>query len=143
MYVFNISRFGEASYDVPLIDIRVQQVDRTLRLRENKRRNRQRQKDYTAELESRLRNLQSEGVKATQEVQLSARRVVQDNLRLKALLRSKGVDEHTINTWTPDGEIANSPTAKGQGASTTVCLVRNLYYRHFNTEPFRKQTTIY
>jgi hypothetical protein len=101
-------------------------VDRALRLRENKRRNRQRQRDYTAELESQLRQLQFEGIKATKEVQLSARRVVEDNLRLKALLRFKGVNEETINTWTPEGDIPNGPAAKKQRRATTVCLVRTL-----------------
>lgn len=111
---------------VVMINVRVQDANRALRLRENKRRNRQRQKDYTAELESRLRRLQYEGIKATQEVQLSARRVVEDNLRLKALLRFEGVDEHTINTWTPEGDMLNSPTAKRQRRITTVCLTRSL-----------------
>jgi hypothetical protein len=103
-------------------------ADRALRLRENKRRNRQRQKDYTAELESRLRRLESEGIKATQEVQSAARKVVEDNSRLKALLRFKGVDEHTISTWTPEGETAVSdvsmPTRHGR--CTTVCLAGRL-----------------
>jgi hypothetical protein len=111
---------------VVMIDVRVQDANRALRLRENKRRNRQRQKDYTAELESRLRRLQSEGIKATQEVQLSTRRVVEDNLRLKALLRFEGVDEHTINTWTPEDDMSSSPTAKRQRRITTVCLIRIL-----------------
>lgn len=33
---------------------------------------------------------------------MSARRVVEDNIRLRALLRFKGVDDETINTWTPE-----------------------------------------
>jgi hypothetical protein len=109
-----------------IIDISVQDADRALRLRENKRRNRQRQKDYTAELRSKLQQLQSEGIKATQEVQLSARRVVEDNLRLKALLRFKGVDDHTINTWTPEGDISNNPTVKMESGIMTVCRIRSL-----------------
>jgi hypothetical protein len=34
---------------------------------------------------------------------VSARRVVQDNIRLRALLHYKGVDDDTIDTWTPEG----------------------------------------
>jgi hypothetical protein len=103
-------------------------TDRALRLRENKRRNRQRQKEYTTELESRLRRLESEGIKATQEVQSAARKVVKDNSRLKALLRFKGVDEHTISTWTPEGETAVSDVSIPiiHGRCTTVCLAGRL-----------------
>lgn len=104
----------------------VQNANRALRLRENKRRNRQRQKDYTADLESRLRRLESEGIKATQEVQAAARKVVEDNLRLKALLRCKGVDEHTINTWTPEGIKSRSSIVTNQTSITTVCHIRSL-----------------
>lgn len=79
-----------------------QKSQRAARLRDNKRRNRQRQKDYTSSLETQLRELQSRGVQATQEVQLSARKVVEENARLKALLRHVGVEDHMIETWKPD-----------------------------------------
>lgn len=46
-----------------------------------------------------MRELQHEGVQATIEVQLSARKVVQENQRLRALLRHVRVDEETINSW--------------------------------------------
>jgi hypothetical protein len=62
-----------------------------------------RQKEYVADLEEKLRHLQHKGVEATKEVQASARRVVKDNVRLRALLRAKGVDDATIDTWTPEG----------------------------------------
>jgi hypothetical protein len=79
-----------------------QESRRAARLRDNKRRNRQRQKDYTSSLEAKLRELQSRAVQATQEVQLSARKVVEENARLKALLRHVGVEDHVIETWKPD-----------------------------------------
>jgi hypothetical protein len=78
-----------------------QDNQRAARLRDNKRRHRQRQKDYTASLEAKLKQLQTEGVQATKEVQLSARKVVEDNARLKALLRHVGVEDHVIETWAP------------------------------------------
>jgi hypothetical protein len=85
----------------PLLNIyqNEQESQRAIRLRNNKRRNRQKQKDYTSSLETKLRELQSQGVQATQEVQLSARKVVEDNARLKALLRHVGVEDHVIETW--------------------------------------------
>ena len=49
-----------------------------------------------------MRELQSRGVQATQEVQLSARKVVEENARLKGLLRHVGVEDHVIETWKPD-----------------------------------------
>jgi hypothetical protein len=55
-------------WNLATMDIRLRDVNRARRLRENKRRHRQRQKEYTAELESKLRHLQSEGIKATYEV---------------------------------------------------------------------------
>lgn len=80
----------------------LQDYQRATRLRDNKRRNRQKQKDYTASLEARLNELQDKGIQATKEVQQSARRVVKDNARLKALLRYVGVNDYMIETWTPD-----------------------------------------
>jgi hypothetical protein len=80
----------------------LQDYQRAMRLRDNKRRNRQKQKDYTASLAARLHELQDKGVQATKEVQQSARRVVEDNSRLKALLRHVGVNDYMIETWTPD-----------------------------------------
>ncbi|KAL8857851.1 MAG: hypothetical protein Q9178_005607 [Gyalolechia marmorata] len=78
---------------------RLQESERSLRLRNNKRRHRARQKEHTAELERKLRERQQEGIQATIEVQQSARKVVQENKRLKELLRHVGVAEETINQW--------------------------------------------
>ena len=78
---------------------RLQESERSLRLRNNKRRHRARQKEHTAELERKLRERQQEGIQATIEVQQSARKVVQENKRLKELLHHVGVGEETINQW--------------------------------------------
>merc|ERR1711900_34189 len=74
----------------PVNRVDEQESQRAARLRDNKRRNRQRQKDYTSSLETKLRELQSQGVQATQEV------------RLSALLRHVGVSDHVIDTWKPN-----------------------------------------
>ncbi|KAF7502890.1 hypothetical protein GJ744_004959 [Endocarpon pusillum] len=74
-------------------------TERASRLRENKRRSRARQKEYTADLEQKLRQLQRDGVQATIEIQLSARKVFQENKNLRGLLQHLGVDENTINSW--------------------------------------------
>lgn len=66
-------------------------------MRDNKRRHRARQKEYTAELEAKVRTLQQDGVRATIEVQQAAKKVIHENTRLRALLRSVGMDEDTID----------------------------------------------
>jgi hypothetical protein len=76
--------------------------ERAARLRDNKRRHRQRQKAYISELEGKLREFQLKGVEITQEVQASARKVVEDNKRLRALLQQVGIPDHVIETWTPN-----------------------------------------
>ncbi|KAH8672052.1 hypothetical protein BGZ60DRAFT_527486 [Tricladium varicosporioides] len=93
-----------------------EEAKRAERLRDNKRRNRQRQRDYTTGLEKKLKELQVQGVQATKEVQVSARRVVEDNVRLRALLSCIGVEDHVIETWRPGDDI--SPVmygGKGEG----------------------------
>ncbi|KAI9776597.1 MAG: hypothetical protein M1839_009501 [Geoglossum umbratile] len=67
-----------------------------LRLRENKRRHRARQKEYTTDLERQLRELKQEGVRATIEVQIEARKVVKENKRLRELLRQAGVEDEVV-----------------------------------------------
>ena len=69
-----------------------------------------------------LRQLQAEGVKATKEVQSSARRVLADNNRLKALLRFKGVDDKTIATWT-SAEIDDGYELEGRDQVIPVTTI--------------------
>jgi hypothetical protein len=68
-------------------------------LRDNKRRFRSRRKEYVADLERSLRELRQQGVQATKEVQLSARRVAQENVLLRDLLRQQGVDDNVVDSW--------------------------------------------
>ncbi|CUS11461.1 unnamed protein product [Tuber aestivum] len=86
-------------------------AQRALRIRDTKRRQRARQKEYTAELEQRLRALEAQGVQATVEMQLSARRVAGDNERLRKLLRTIGVDEDVINGWNEGQEVSYRATS--------------------------------
>lgn len=70
-----------------------------MRLRENKRRNRARQKEYTADLERRLRHFEQEGVRATIEIQCAAKKVAEDNIYLRELLLVIGIDRSAVNDW--------------------------------------------
>ncbi|KAF3309146.1 hypothetical protein TWF173_011379 [Orbilia oligospora] len=66
------------------------------RIRESKRRHRTRKKEYVEELERKLRDYQQQGVQAAPEVQVAALRVVEENIRLRELLRRVGVDNCTL-----------------------------------------------
>ncbi|OKP10230.1 hypothetical protein PENSUB_4404 [Penicillium subrubescens] len=70
-----------------------------MRLRENKRRNRARQKEYTADLERRLRQFEQDGIRATIEVQSAAKKVAEENSYLRELLLAIGLDHPAINEW--------------------------------------------
>lgn len=58
-----------------------------------------------------MREARQEGVQATKEVQLSAQRVVRQNVRLRELLRHEGVDDNVIDSWIrKDENVANETT---------------------------------
>ncbi|KAL7919701.1 hypothetical protein ACQKWADRAFT_187592 [Trichoderma austrokoningii] len=66
------------------------------RIRDNQRRSRARRREYIAELEQRLRNFELEGVSASSEVQLAARRVAEENRQLRELLHKHGFQDDYI-----------------------------------------------
>ncbi|KAF2494019.1 hypothetical protein BU16DRAFT_62105 [Lophium mytilinum] len=66
------------------------------RIRDNQRRSRARRKEYLHELETKLRSCEQTGVEASAEIQNAARRVLEENKRLRALLRERGVSESEI-----------------------------------------------
>ncbi|RDW63245.1 uncharacterized protein DSM5745_10356 [Aspergillus mulundensis] len=72
---------------------------RMVRLRENKRRSRQRQRQYTVDLEKKVREYEQRGIQATVEVQAAARLVAQENHHLRALLGQLRVSEQEITRW--------------------------------------------
>ena len=57
--------------------------------------------------------MRQHGIQATREVQLAARRVARENVRLRQLLRHKGVDEDTISTWIREDESGADIVAPG------------------------------
>lgn len=66
---------------------------------------------------------------------MSARRVVEENARLKALLRHVGVSDHMIETWVPDAIDTAPPrlsecSARGSGRcdrEVDTLLIRTLF----------------
>ena len=79
------------------------QKDNLARIRDNQRRSRARRKEYLQELETKFRNCEQLGVEASAEIQAAARRVLEENKKLRALLLSKGVSEAEV-----DGYITGS-----------------------------------
>ncbi|OBT71419.1 hypothetical protein VF21_09805 [Pseudogymnoascus sp. 05NY08] len=61
------------------------------RIRDNQRRSRARRKEYLQELEGRLRQCELTGVEASSEIQGAARRVIEENRRLRLLLAQHGL----------------------------------------------------
>ncbi|KXL43590.1 hypothetical protein M433DRAFT_69513, partial [Acidomyces richmondensis BFW] len=60
------------------------------RIRDNQRRSRARRKEYLQELESKYRQCEQLGVEASAEIQAAAKKVVEENRRLRALLKQQG-----------------------------------------------------
>jgi len=72
---------------------------RTVRHRENKRRYRARQREYVESLQQRLADTRDQQVAGMREVQLAAQKVVKENVRLRSLLRLKGVNDAVVESW--------------------------------------------
>ncbi|MCJ1259091.1 hypothetical protein MMC24_006926 [Lignoscripta atroalba] len=73
------------------------------RVRDNQRRSRARRKEYLQDLEDKYRNCELLGAEAASEIQTAARRVAEENKRLRALLRARGVSDDEI-----DGHLEKS-----------------------------------
>jgi hypothetical protein len=71
----------------------------SVRIRENQRRSRNRRKELIEELQGRVQDFERKGVVATQEMQRAARRVAQENLRLRGLLAHHGVPHEEVDAY--------------------------------------------
>jgi hypothetical protein len=89
-------------------------------LRENKRRNRARQKEYTADLERRLRQFEQEGVQATIEIQRAAKKVAEENIYLQELLLVNGIDRSTVSDWITRRRSSNDTKDTGPSHCHTI-----------------------
>lgn len=91
------------------------------RIRDNQRRSRARRKEYLQELEARLRQCELQGIEASSEIQMVARRVADENKKLRGLLVQHGVGEDTIETY-----LQTSPTTDtmmgGQYGSSSAAV---------------------
>ncbi|KAF1966199.1 hypothetical protein BU23DRAFT_560516 [Bimuria novae-zelandiae CBS 107.79] len=66
------------------------------RIRDNQRRSRARRKEYLQELEAKLRECEQMGIGVSAEIQSAARRVLEENRKLRGLLYERGVTDSDI-----------------------------------------------
>lgn len=71
------------------------------RIRDNQRRSRARRKEYLNDLEDKFRHCEQQGVTASAEMQEAARRVLEENRRLREILLQKGIATEEIETLVP------------------------------------------
>jgi hypothetical protein len=67
------------------------------RIRDNQRRSRARRKEYLQELETKYRICEQIGAEASAEIQSAARRVLDENKKLRTLLKSRGMSDMEID----------------------------------------------
>ncbi|KAK1635183.1 hypothetical protein BDP81DRAFT_482240 [Colletotrichum phormii] len=82
------------------------------RIRDNQRRSRARKKEYVQEIEQRLRQRQLQGVEASAEVQQAARRVADENHKLRQLLQHVGYGDEVVEQYIQTGKLG-SPSHRG------------------------------
>ncbi|KAH8201242.1 hypothetical protein TruAng_004559 [Truncatella angustata] len=103
------------------------------RIRDNQRRSRARRKEYLQDLEQRLRIYELQGVEASAEIQQAARRVLDENKKLRVLLNEQGVTDSQIESFLQASNTAVSYTPQGPTAaeeSVIQALSRLLAPRH-------------
>ncbi|KAH7328082.1 hypothetical protein B0I35DRAFT_472833 [Stachybotrys elegans] len=88
------------------------------RIRENQRRSRARRREYLQELEQRLRLCELQGVEASAEVQLAARRVAEENRQLRVLLNRFGLGDENIEQYLQAGVVPHPDQASTQPFTT-------------------------
>jgi hypothetical protein len=101
------------------------------RIRDNQRRSRARRKEYLQELEARLRQCELQGIEASAEIQLAARRVADENRKLRMLLNQNGVGDDNIEAYLqstagPDTVVGQGFGSPGGGSSGTVKALEHL-----------------
>ncbi|OJD40210.1 uncharacterized protein BKCO1_1000426 [Diplodia corticola] len=100
------------------------QKDNLARIRDNQRRSRARRKEYLQELESKYRSCEQMGVQASAEIQAAAKRVLDENRRLRALLRQVGVSDADIDSFNPPSLPSPSLPSPSASADALDSMLR-------------------
>lgn len=75
-----------------------QKASDLVRVRDNQRRSRARKKEYVQELETKWRTCEQTGAEASAEIQAAARKVADENKRLRQLLAEHGIPDRETNS---------------------------------------------
>ena len=97
------------------------------RIRDNQRRSRARRKEYLQELEARLRQCELQGIEASSEIQMAARRVADENKKLRGLLAQHGVGDDTIETYLETSPTSDSMGGQYGSSSVAVQILEQLF----------------
>ncbi|OWP06446.1 hypothetical protein B2J93_9219 [Marssonina coronariae] len=90
------------------------------RIRDNQRRSRTRRKEYLQELEARLRQCELVGVEASSEIQTAARKVADENKKLRSLLAQYGVRDDSVEIYLQSFAIHDAGMSANHSASVQV-----------------------
>ena len=106
-----------------------QQDPKHARVRDNQRRSRARKREYIQEIEEKVRLCESQGVEASSELQRAARKVAEENRRLRELLRCKGVAEEEIEGFVRSEDVGVCMVEVVGGAERLLQLEKALEVR--------------
>ncbi|KAM4061822.1 hypothetical protein HRG_013378 [Hirsutella rhossiliensis] len=111
------------------------QKNSLVRIRDNQRRSRARRREYVQELEQRLRVCELQGIEASTEIQIAARRVAEENKQLRELLNRHGFsDDHVAHflqsgTFVPLDADQDHPSRAGDPGAAVQSLEQLLVPR--------------
>jgi hypothetical protein len=102
------------------------------RIRDNQRRSRARRKEYQQELEARLRNYELQGIGASREIQEAARKVTDENNKLRSLLIQYGIDDDTIMAYLQSSSTNDNLISNDTAQTTELHQTCNTSYLNWN-----------
>ncbi|USP75910.1 hypothetical protein yc1106_03184 [Curvularia clavata] len=115
----------------------------SIRIRENQRRSRNQRKELIQDLQRRVQEYELKGVAATQEMQRAARKVAEENSRLRSLLASRGVTRDEVEAYLRSFDLGTAPSrpalpaqTQPQGAPTVQSVATN--HVHWRMPPARQ-----
>ncbi|KAL2023050.1 hypothetical protein VTK56DRAFT_3960 [Thermocarpiscus australiensis] len=100
------------------------ETDNRTRVRDNQRRSRARRKEYLQELEQRVRQAELHRVQASVEVQAAARKVAEENRKLRFLLRQHGVSDSSIEEFLRSGSGMQMETSRPSTVMPGIAVQR-------------------
>ncbi|TLD21637.1 bZIP transcription factor-like protein [Venturia nashicola] len=89
-------------------------------VRDNQRRSRARHKEFVDDLKRRIQEYERNGVEVTKEIQQTARRVHEDNLKLRQLLAQKGVSDAETNSFLSGSDPPANPLPPPKSVASPI-----------------------